>query len=110
MSGSAAQVPDQTPPFKDAAIALLRAHADELRARGVTGVWMFGSVARGDDDEESDLDIAVSTDAEGIDASVVRLKAKRLTAELTGRAVDVARYPMQPQVARASRGEVVRVF
>ena len=110
MSASTDQTPDQTPPFKNVAIALIRAHEAGLRERGVTGVWLFGSVARGDDDEESDLDIAVSTEAKSVDAAVVRQRAKRLTAEVTGRAVDVSRYPMQPRLARASSGEVVRVF
>jgi predicted nucleotidyltransferase len=35
----------------------LLAHKTELQARGVLHAAIFGSVARGDDDEKSDLDL-----------------------------------------------------
>lgn len=43
---------------------------DELRKRGVIAVYVFGSVARGEDGPESDIDIAVevSPSHEGFDA------------------------------------------
>lgn len=40
-------------------LAVLRAHEPELRSLGVEGLSVFGSVARGDDDACSDVDIAV---------------------------------------------------
>jgi uncharacterized protein len=42
---------------KDAVIAAIRAAEPAFRARGVTHVWLFGSVARGDAGPESDVDL-----------------------------------------------------
>jgi predicted nucleotidyltransferase len=42
---------------RDATIAKIREHADELRKRGVTGMYLFGSLARGEATDESDVDI-----------------------------------------------------
>ena len=39
--------------------AIVREHAAELRARGVTQLGLFGSIARGDSEESSDIDIVV---------------------------------------------------
>lgn len=44
---------------KDAVIAKLREHREELAALGVEHIALFGSVARGDNTEESDLDVLV---------------------------------------------------
>ena len=45
-----------------AVIAVLREHEGELRRQGVTHAALFGSVARGDDGPDSDLDIMVQID------------------------------------------------
>jgi uncharacterized protein len=44
---------------RDEAIAIIRAHEAELRAAGVESLSIFGSVARGDATEASDVDIMV---------------------------------------------------
>lgn len=38
-------------------IAVLKAHEAELRSRGVSGLYLFGSTARGDDGPKSDVDL-----------------------------------------------------
>ena len=38
-------------------IDTLRAHEAELRAEGISHVYLFGSVARGEADEKSDIDL-----------------------------------------------------
>ncbi|ESQ75028.1 nucleotidyltransferase family protein [Asticcacaulis sp. AC402] len=40
-------------------IAALRAHQSDLRALGVEGLSLFGSVARGEETPASDVDLAV---------------------------------------------------
>ena len=44
------------------AIACLKAHEAELRAMGVSGLSLFGSVARGEAGPNSDVDIAARFD------------------------------------------------
>jgi predicted nucleotidyltransferase len=45
--------------YRDAVIAMLRAHEPELRASGVISLSVFGSVARGEERPVSDLDVMV---------------------------------------------------
>ena len=47
---------------RTAAIARLKPHEAELRAMGVSGLSLFGSVARGDGGPESDVDLAARFD------------------------------------------------
>ena len=70
---------------------LIETHRDELlalaRRRGVTGVRVFGSMSRGDQNEESDVDLLVTL-APG--TSALALGDLLLDAqELPGRRVDV---------------------
>lgn len=44
------------------ALAVLRAHADAIRARGVTALFLFGSVARDEATETSDVDLFADVD------------------------------------------------
>ncbi len=48
---------------RDQVIAILRSHEAELRAAGVEHLRLFGSVARGDQTAESDIDILVELDS-----------------------------------------------
>jgi predicted nucleotidyltransferase len=47
---------------KQEALAVLRKYADELRARGIVHAALFGSVARGEATEASDIDILMDLD------------------------------------------------
>ena len=73
----------------DKAIAILRAHADELRGRGVTRLALFGSCLRGDAREDSDIDLLVDLDPAHelslIDFADLRLRLS----DLLGRDVDL---------------------
>lgn len=40
-------------------LSILREHEGELRARGVRRAALFGSVARGDNEDDSDIDIMI---------------------------------------------------
>jgi len=49
---------------KQAVLEKLRAHEAELRAAGIVHLRLFGSVARGDNGAESDVDLLANLDPE----------------------------------------------
>jgi hypothetical protein len=84
---------------RDEIIARLRAHEPELRAVGVRSLALFGSVARGEQHDDSDIDVVVQlTDEARHDgfAYFGRLDAlsRRLQAILQ-RPVDVITEPVR---------------
>ncbi len=73
---------------------------------GVTNIEVFGSVARGDDDEDSDIDLLV--DIAPTVGLFDLLRVQSAAEALLGRAVDVVpRQSLRPGVAEAIRDEVV---
>lgn len=83
-----------------------RAILDAAGRRRVSNVRVFGSVARGDDDEDSDVDLLVDL-AE--DVSLVELIGlEREVSDLLGRRVDVVpARGLKPAVARRVFAEAV---
>lgn len=47
---------------REDAIDRLRAHADEIRARGAVSLYLFGSTARGEARDDSDVDVFIDCD------------------------------------------------
>jgi uncharacterized protein len=89
-------------------IATLRAHEAELRQAGLRSLSLFGSVARGETEPDSDIDLAAEFDP------AARMDLLRLTAlehriaELVGRPVDllpepVEKHRLQDQINRDRR-------
>jgi predicted nucleotidyltransferase len=89
----------------------LKTEEPELRRRGVCHLSVFGSVARGDDGPESDVDIAVEIDPDR-SFSLIRLEDTRLLLEdVLGRRVDLGEAEsFRPQVRAAFDRERVTVF
>ena len=83
----------------------------ELRRRGVRHLALFGSVARGDDRPDSDIDVAVEIEA-GRSFSLIRMEDTRLYLEdLLGRPVDLGEVDtFRPRVRAAFERERVLVF
>jgi predicted nucleotidyltransferase len=100
---------------REAVIATLRAHEPELKAAGVASLSVFGSVARGDSGEDSDVDVVVRLDEEasrGGFAYFGRLDAltRRLT-DILGRPVDVIAEPVRKdRLRRAIKSESALAF
>ena len=93
------------------AIATLRRHESALRARGVVHAAVFGSVARGNNRPDSDLDILVefSTGAEGTIHDYIRFK--EYVASLFDGPVDVIdRAALKPYLRTPAAGDAVYAF
>ena len=89
---------------------MVRSHRREIlaaaQAAGASNVRIFGSVARGDDDEDSDIDLLVSFDASKGLGPIIELK--KALEEVLGEPVDVAPEDLlRGAVARAARREAV---
>jgi uncharacterized protein len=84
---------------RDQIIAKLRAHEPELRAAGVTSLALFGSAARSEQRNDSDIDVVVGLTDEarsGGFAYFGRIDSlTRRLAEILDRPVDVVAEPIQ---------------
>jgi predicted nucleotidyltransferase len=83
-------------------IAMLRAHEAELRAAGVRALSLFGSVARGEAGQDSDIDLAAEFDP-AAKMDLIRLAGlERELAALLGRQVQILPEPVQKPRLRAN--------
>lgn len=96
-------------------IERLKAHRDELRAAGVTHAALFGSVARGDEADQSDIDIAVEFPREfplkGFRYLANRDRVEARLTEILERKVDLSDLAtMRERVRAAYARERIRAF
>ena len=76
-------------------IAALRTHEAELRNAGIRRLSLFGSVARGDEEADSDVDLTAEFDPDAR-LDLFRLVAlERRIAEIVGRRVDLLPEPAE---------------
>jgi uncharacterized protein len=96
---------------RDAIIAKLRETAPALRAEGVTKLAIFGSRARGDAMDDSDLDILIDVDPEA-KFSLLNLSGVGLIVEdVTGLKTQVAmRRSLEPRIAERIADDIIEVF
>jgi uncharacterized protein len=93
------------------AIDILRLHADALRARGVRHAALFGSVARGNNRLDSDIDILVEFDPAARVTIFDYVGLKSYIAGLFDRPVDVIdREALKPHLRRPSVQDAVYAF
>ena len=89
----------------------LRARKDELSARHIRHLWVFGSVARGEERDDSDIDLLVELDPE---AKLSLTAFARLQLDLTdwlGRRTDLATWKtLRDYVVEEARRDAVLVF
>ena len=92
-------------------IGRLREHEAELRAAGVVRLSLFGSTARGDRRQDSDIDLVAAFDTTRrislLDVAGIELQLS----ELLGLPVDlVGEGTLKPRVQRSVEAEILRAF
>jgi predicted nucleotidyltransferase len=93
------------------AISILRRHEGDLRARGVRRAALFGSLARGDDRPDSDIDIMVEIEPEARITVFDYVELKDYIAGLFDRPVDVvSRDGLKPYVRPAATVDAIYAF
>ena len=100
------------PPKLAEVIAKLRAHAPELRKRGVEHLYVFGSVARGDAAVDSDIDLAIDVDPANAKFTLLDVVGIQQQAEeLLGRRVDLGmRSALRPSLQEDFARDSVQIF
>lgn len=95
----------------DFVVRTLRAHADEFRARGVVHMAVFGSVARGEAREDSDVDLVVDMNPAVTYSLFDLMDFQERAAELLGSEVDLGTRPsLRPRLQDAVRRDAIDVF
>jgi predicted nucleotidyltransferase len=95
---------------RDEVIARLKAAESEIRSRGAAGLYLFGSVARDEEREDSDIDLFIDPDYERL-SFVELFKLEEHLAMLVGGPVELSTrkglHPlMRPEIARGA----IKVF
>jgi predicted nucleotidyltransferase len=93
---------------RDRVVALLKAHEDELRGRGVRGLFLFGSVGRGEERAGSDVDLFFDH-RPGLGLEVVAIQ-KRVREIVPGKVDVTTRRSLHPLLRERIAASAVRVF
>lgn len=90
-------------------LARLRQHESELKAAGIVGLSLFGSVARGEQRPDSDVDLMAEFEASRQFSILEMVHLENRLADILGASVDLApaRSMREPVRERAMREAVV---
>ena len=96
---------------RDRIIETLQRHEADLRAQGVAHAALFGSVARGDDRPDSDIDILVDLDPAIVVTMVDYAGVKDFIADMFERRVDVvSRETLKPGIRPKATADAIYAF
>jgi hypothetical protein len=86
---------------KSRVLELLRQHEPELRAAGVVHLRLFGSVVRGEESAESDVDLMADFDRSKRQTLVSMARLENRLSDLLGAKVDLAREDAMREPVRS---------
>ena len=88
----------------------LRSHADAIRARGVTALYLYGSTARDDAGENSDVDLFADVDYQRF-AFIPFMDLRDYLSKLLDRKVDfTTRNALHPDLRDRITFSAIKVF
>jgi hypothetical protein len=91
-------------------IAELRNRAPDIQALGATSLYLFGSAARGQANEASDIDLFVDYDPERF-GFVELIRLREQLSRALGRPADLTtRNGLHPLLRRSIEAEAIKVF
>jgi predicted nucleotidyltransferase len=98
---------------RERVVALLRAHAEDIRGRGVTRLALFGSTARGEAGPSSDVDLLIEVDPQARFTLVDLAGLERFLTGLLLRPVEFAfasRLRERPRIWRRVQADALDVL
>ena len=96
---------------KHDALRHLREHADAIKAIGATSMYLFGSTARDEAGEASDLDLLIDYDKESRFSAIELLRIKHYLSDALAIDADVTtRDGLHPLIRDAVVASAERVF
>ena len=94
---------------RERVIAVLRTFEPELRALGVTRLALFGSLARGEADARSDVDLLALIDPRARFSLIDLIALEERLADRLGRPVDISTAPWKMRPAMRARVDAERI-
>ena len=92
-------------------ISKLREHEPELRSAGIVTLSLFGSVARGDANDRSDIDLMADFDKTKKLSLLGAVGLENKLSDILGLKADLSQREMlKPNVLRRATREAIRVF
>jgi predicted nucleotidyltransferase len=96
---------------RDDIVAKIRSSATALRAEGVTRLAIFGSRAREDAREDSDIDILIDVDPDAKFSLLDLIGVEHIIEAATGlRAQATMRRSLEPRMAERIADDIIEVF
>ena len=91
-------------------ISALRANADQLRAEGVSHIFLFGSVAKGMEQDGSDIDLFYDYDPDRF-GFLQFMRIREIAPQIVGRNVDIMpRDGIHPLIRADVEETAIQVF
>jgi predicted nucleotidyltransferase len=96
---------------REETIARIRLHEIELRRAGISSLSLFGSVARGEDGPESDVDLMCELAPDSAMTLIEFANVERRLERFADRPIDlVVRRAMRPRIRQRAEADMVTIF
>ena len=96
---------------RDEIIAKLRANAAAIKAEGVTGLAMFGSRARGDMRDDSDIDVLIEVEPDSKFSLLNLIGVEHIISDVTGLPTQATmRRSVEPRMAARIADDIIEIF